>query len=290
MSGVLERLGDLGLGYRDPLDVIDWDAAEEGAPWLPPHLLSLAGLEVQRRMSRQQVVRLSQLELARLCAAGLWLEGLLISRVSAGGFVAARASEVRVMLQEVREEASHGLMFLEMIRRAGLQDVPLLGPTRRLTAVARRLHTGDAEFWAMVFIGEAVTDALAVRALRESRGKHSICPLARQVLALHHRDEARHIAAARALLDARVSAMGRLRRARFALLVRWLLRHFLRATLYPTRESMTAIGMADADAVVRAALACPRRRALAASLAAHPLAVLERGGLPARRAAGLDQA
>ena len=224
-------------------------------------------------------MRLSRLEFARLCAAGLWLEGLLISRVTASGFPAARAAEARIMLQEVREESGHGLMFLEMIRRAGFEDVPLLGPTRLLTAVAGRLHAVHAEFWAMVLIGESVTDALAVRALRESRDGHPICPVARQALELHHRDEARHIAAARAFIDARVSAMSRLRRVRFTLMLKWLLGQFLRATLYPTRESLLALGLTGVDAIMRDALACPHRRRLATSLAAHPLAVLERGPL-----------
>jgi hypothetical protein len=285
MSTLIERLGDHGARYRDPVATIRWHEADPAAPWLPPHLLSLAGLPVQQRMSRAQTLRLSQLEFARLCAAGLWLEGLLISRITADGFPAARAAEARVMLQEVREESGHGLMFLEMIRRAGLEDLPLLGPTRLLNAVARRLRTQDAEFWAMVLIGESVTDALALRALREARGENTLCPVARQVLALHHRDEARHIAAARAFIDARAARMGRLRRARFGLAVRWLLRHFLRATLYPTRESLAALGVDDPGAVLRAALACPRRRELANALAAHPLSVLRRG--PMALAAGV---
>lgn len=279
MTGRLERLGQHGARYTDPLEVIRWDRADPAACWLPPHLLSLAALEVQQRMTREETVRLSRLEFARLCAAGLWLEGLLISRVTADGFPSARAAEARIMLQEVREESGHGLMFLEMIRRAGFEDIPLLGPTRLLTGVAGRLRSRDAEFWAMVLIGESVTDALAVRAIRESRNGHPICPVARQVLELHHRDEARHIAAARTFIDTRVSGMGRLRRARFNLMLRWLLGQFLRATLYPTRASLVALGLSDVDAVIRASRACPQRRRLAASLAAHPLAVLERGPL-----------
>ena len=200
MSVRLERLQQHGTHYRDPLAAIRWDAADPAAHWLPPQLLSLAGLEVQQRMTFEETVRLSRLEFARLCAAGLWLEGLLISRVTAGGFPAARAAEARIMLQEVREESGHGLMFLEMIRRAGFEDVPLLGPTRLLTSVAGRLRATDAEFWAMVLIGESVTDALAVRAIRASRDGHPICPVACQVLELHHRDEARHIAAARTFI------------------------------------------------------------------------------------------
>ena len=68
----------------------------------------------------------------------------------------------------------------------------------------------------------------------------------------------------------------------------------LEAVLLFIRDEVArpAIGMHDAASVVRDALACPRRRRLAASLAAHPLSVLQRGPLPgaARRAADLDRA
>ena len=180
------------------------------------------------------------------------------------------------MLQEVREESGHGLMFLEMIDRAGLSGVRLLGPTRLLTWIAHRLAPDSAEFWAMVYVGESVTDTLAVRALREAKEGQPICPVAERVLTLHHRDEARHIAAARAFLEARVARMGWARRQLFALTFRFLLRHFLRATLYPTVASLRAVGVRDPKAAARAVLRCPDRARFAAKCAAPSLALLAR--------------
>ena len=136
MSNVLHRLGALGaLGarYRDPIADIDWDAGEPHLPWLPRSLVNFPAPMRSDPPCDEIATRLSQVEFARLCAAGLWLEGLLISRVTARGFPAADPDEARVMLQEVREESGHGLMFLEMIERTGLSGVHLLGPTRLLT-------------------------------------------------------------------------------------------------------------------------------------------------------------
>ena len=277
MSDLLDRLGSLGARYKDPLEAIDWTAADAGRLWLPRSLLSTVALTSRDDPSPDVLRRFSQVEFARLCAAGLWLEGLMIGRVASSDFLAASPSEARIVLQEVREEAGHSLMFLEMIDRAGLAGVSLLGPTRLLTWVAHRLNPNNAAFWAMVYIGESVTDSFAVKALKESGdGIDRICPVARQVLALHHRDEARHIAAARALLDARIPKMRAVDRSAFNGLVRFLLSRFLRATLYPTAASLATLGVPNPQATARAALRCPKRHALAMACAKPALELVSR--------------
>ena len=145
---------------------IDWTAANPERNWLPAELLSMTGLAQWKKLSVDQQRRLSQIEFARLCAAGLWLEGLLIGRTASAGYGKLGLEETRVVLQEVREEAGHGLMFLEMIERAGLAGVSLLGDTRLLSWVANRLNADSAAYWAMVYLGESVTDNFALRVLR----------------------------------------------------------------------------------------------------------------------------
>lgn len=280
MTDVLGRLSTLGVRYVDPMVAIDWKAADTTLPWLPLRMLSFAGLRVEGSATPDQSVRFSHIEFARLCAAGLWLEGLLISRVTSRGFPAECPVEARVMLQEVREESGHGLMFLEMIDRAALGGVKLLGATRLLSSVAHRLSPEDAAFWAMVFVGETVTDQYALRALHltgvnDGSADTRICPVARQVLALHHRDEARHIAAARALLGTRVRRLGPVGRGVFAATFRFLLRRFLHTILYPTVQSLAALGVADPQAAARAARRCPERSMLAQSCAAPALELLQ---------------
>jgi hypothetical protein len=131
----------------------------------------------------------------------------------------------------------------------------------------------------MIFVGETVTDTFALRALREADAGAPICPVAKQVLALHHRDEARHIAAARSLLGARMTAMGPIRRRLFAWKFGFLLRRFLRATLYPTAASLGAVGIANPEAAARAARDCPARARIAADCAAPALSLLVQRGL-----------
>ncbi len=278
MMSSLERLGKLGVRYRDPMHDIDWDSAVAASPWLPLNMLSLGGAET--KMSQDMLVRLSRIEYARLCAAGLWVEGLLISRISRVGYPAVEFDEARVILNEVREEAGHGLMFLEMIRRADLDRQPLLGATRFLSMVARLLPATSPEFWALVYVGESVTDTFAVKALQRSlENENEICPLARQVLSFHHRDEARHIAAARALLEKRIGGMSAVRKQAFAAGINLLLPRFVDATLYPTPASLAQLGIDDPDGIARAARACPERRKLVLSCSAPSLRFLSGFGL-----------
>jgi len=279
MTTALRRLGNAGAAYRDPLAAVDWQAADPDRPWLPLSMANLAGVVDGVPLSRELMIRFSRSEFARLCAAGLWLEGLLISRVTARGFLAHETDEARIMLQEVREESGHGLLFLEMIERAGLSGVRLLGSTALLTWVAHRLDSDDAAFWAMVFVGESVTDTFAVRALKDSEASDTLCPVARQVLALHHRDEARHIAAARVLLEQRVAHMTWLDRLVFARTLGFLLNRFLAATLFPTPASLRALGIPDPAAAARRARACPERRRIAAACAQPSLDLLACTGL-----------
>ena len=274
MSKTLSQLAELGAEYRDPIAVIDWSAADESRPWLPPEVLSLAGLPAQAAMDAAMLNRFSRVEFARLCAAGLWLEGLLISRVMKDGCLTTQPVEARIMLQEVREEAGHSLMFVEMVDRAGLGGVPLLGDIRLLSWIAHRLHPDSAEFWAMVYIGESVTDSFALAALRAD--SENICPLAREVLQFHHKDEARHIAAARTLLKTRIGAMSAPRRWLFRATLKFLLRRFLAATLYPTEASLRAMGIPDPAGAARAAAQSPERRVFAEDCALSATRFIER--------------
>lgn len=279
MTAPLAKLWPKGRMYRDPFAELDFAAADPNLPWLPDELLSLSALPADTHLDEVQRVRLSHVDFARLCAAGIWLEGLLVSRVTSRGLLGVPGDEARVMLEEVREEAGHSLMFLEMIDRAGLADVGLLGPTRLLSWIAHRLEPRDPELWAMVYIGESITNNFAARALHLASRGARVCPLALAVMKLHHREEGRHIAAARALLEARIARMGAARRRLFGLLLEVLLRRFVRATLYPTPASLAAIGIERPARVARAVRDCPERRRIAQACAAPAVALMARAGL-----------
>lgn len=281
MSSIFDRLTAAMPVYKDPLNEIDWRKADQDRPWLPESMISIAGLPVWKDLDRSQKLRVSQIEFARLCAAGLWLEGMMIHRVTHKGFVAADTTKTHIILQEVREECGHGLMFMRMIDRAGMSGQHLLGPTRLLTTAAKLLDPDRAGFWAMVYLGESITDTFAIKALRAA-SDDPICPLAREVMEWHHNDEARHIAAARALLSDKIDEMSAVDRFAFRLLTKYLLKRFLNATLFPSLQSLQAIQMPNAREVWRQAHDDINRRQLA-DACAEPAMTLIAQKFAARR-------
>lgn len=288
MSTIFDRLIAATPEYRDPLQEIDWNAADPDLPWLPEKMISIANTPLWQTLDDAQRLRVSRVEFARLCAAGLWLEGLLVHRVTHKGFVAADTKETHIVLQEVREETGHGLMFLKMIDKAGMGGKHLLGPTRLLTSVAKMLDPVGPGFWAMVYLGESITDNFAIMALRvTSEDGEEICPVARQVMKWHHNDEARHIAAAKAMLHDKLDTMSGVERAFLKAVVSLLVKRFLRATLFPSLPSLEALGLADPEGVWRAAHADADRHVLARACADPALTTLFKR-LGQERAAPVD--
>ena len=278
MNAILDRIAEHGRPYRDPIKAIQWTEADPKLPWLPKSLL--LGPDLLTYLDVEEFIKLSRAEFLRLCAAGLWLESLLINRVTESGMIGIDTAEARVMLQEVREEAGHSLMFLEMIDRAGYDNHPVLEGTKILTAVAKRLKVDSAEFWAMAYIGETVTDTFAMKALKHSQTEQApMCPVAEAVLAFHHREEARHIAAARQFLAGRMSGMSLQRRMIFSRVLRWLLNLFLDSTMYPSAESLRRAGLSNPITLARLIKNDPLRRKVAADCAVPAVTLLRRDGL-----------
>ena len=278
MSTVLDRVTEHGRPYQDPLTVINWEKANPSLPWLPRSLL--LSTEFFDSIDDDEFLKLSRAEFTRLCSAGLWLEGLLVNRVTETGLMGIETAEARVMLQEIREETGHSLMFLEMIDRAEQVSRPRLEGTKLLTLVAKRLRVEAAEFWAMAYIGETVTDTFAMKALKIAQTKNeAICPVAEQVLSFHHREEARHIAAARQFLTTRMAGMSQKRRWVFSQAVRWLLNLFLDATMYPSAESLTLAGLSAPATLAKQLRNDTTRRDVARTCAMPAVSLLRRDGL-----------
>ena len=76
----------------------------------------------------------------------------------------------------------------------------------------------------------------------------------------------------------------------FGATLKFLLRYFLNATLYPTPDSLAAAGFEDPTSIAGAARACPKRKKLALECAGPALALLQRDGLLSNSGAPLREA
>lgn len=268
MPLALQQLMGLGSTYVDPLSVVVWETANPALPWLPPRLQSIQGL------TQDRMLRASRLDMARLAAADLWLRGVVLRRLAQGDALAAPIDDARVVLSRIRDGAGHGLMFLEIIDRAGLSDMPLLHQRRALERSAARL--GMPALWPFLFAASTSIEALAERALAE---RQALCPVARQVLELYRREAAPHLGALRCHAEEAVSGVPRWRRPFLARRLSAAVERFLAAAFFPTAQGLAWVGVEDPENAARGSLRDPGRWSLARSCAVTARMELERMGV-----------
>lgn len=276
MTVALERLLAQGEVYVDPISVVVWEQADPERPWFPPHLMSVPGLP------RDAMLKLSRLDFARVALASVWLKGLTAAKLAESGLLARPTGDARQVLQELREDAGHALMFLRIAEMAGLSEHSIGVQVASLEGLARRLRADRPALWAWAYLGEAVTDALVTKALREG---DELCPVARQVMQLHHREQTRRMATCKAILTEKLKSTGWAYRKGVAMLLPVLLRRYLQVMLFPRAAALAAAGIPDAPAAARALWNDQGRRAFASSCAAAAVTTLRRTGLPIRAGA-----
>lgn len=202
---LLRQLSENSRGYRDPLAAIDWRALAAGGFWTPEPALSLYGLPEYETLPRRTREKLAQYEYANVLCAGLWLEAVFVQRMSRRLAPALARAEYEYALHEIREEAGHSLLFLQVLERGGLALPP--GAWRApafADFLARHATPAGALFWLATVIAEDVPDKFN-RYVRGYPGE--LNAVTRQVSALHAVDEARHLAAARSHLERATGAM-----------------------------------------------------------------------------------
>jgi hypothetical protein len=274
-----ERLSASSADYRDPLAQVAWESLDPELPWMPDEMVSLYGTPEWEGLTEQQRRYLGQCEFVAFLELGLWLESLFMQRI------AARASQgpahdladYTYQLHELREEAGHSLMFVEFIRRSGIP--PMASRTKRprmATAFARMAPFDSAGFWATILIGEAVPDQVNRVLYRDERLPGAV----RQVMAVHMREEARHIAFARRRVGERLDGMSALRRRALGALVRQVFRQFIDQCFYPPAAVYAQAGLERPRALARRARANPYRAQVVADCIGPTVGFLAERGLP----------
>ncbi len=276
---LLQQLSENSRQYRDPLAAIDWARLDADSFWLPESALSLYGLAAYEDLAPDVRRRLSQYEFINVMCAGLWLERVFMQRLSQRLSARLPRAEYRYFLHEMREEAGHSLMFLRAIEAAGL-EVPATAwrPPRVADWLARRAPAGGALFWAATVVAEDVPDKFN-RHLRATDGVH---PAVRDICTVHCIDEARHIAAARAQLEAALSALPRPVPALLSPLLRLLVRQYAQVFYLPPPQFYALSGLTHGERWRRMALRNPARQAFVRERLAPTLHLLEGCGFRLR--------
>lgn len=279
LPSLSDRLSASSADYRDPLAQVDWATLDPERPWMPEEMVSLYGLPEWDELSEGQRRHLGQCELVAFLELGLWLEALFMQRI------ARRASRgpgrdlagYTYQLHELREEAGHSLMFVELIRRSGIPPLASrVTRPRMANAFARLAPFDSAGFWATILIGEAVPDQMNRILSRDERLPDAV----RQVMAVHMREEARHIAYARSRVGERLAGLSPLRRRALATLVGQVLRQFIDQCFYPPAAVYAQVGLAHPRALARRARANPHRARVVRRCVGPTVDHLAHSGLP----------
>lgn len=239
---LLRQLSENSLRYRDPVAAIDWSRLDQADFWLPEAALSLCGLPEFDVLAPEVRRRLSQYEFINVMLAGLWLECVFMQRLSRRLSPRLPRPDYEYFLHEMREEAGHSLMFLRAIEAGGL-EVPAAAwqPPRIADWLARRAPAAGVLFWAATLIAEDVPDKFN----RHLRSVAGINPAVREICTVHCVDEARHIAAARAQLEAALLRLPRAAQHLLDPLVRLLLRQYAQVFYVPPARFYELSGLSQ---------------------------------------------
>jgi hypothetical protein len=245
--------------YRDPLDRVPWASVDLEGYWLPEQALSLYGIPGFESLPQERRWALSHYEFIHLLHAGLWSEALFMERL-VRSLRDQDQSHLVYHLHELREEAGHSLMFLELLRRCPLPLPESPFPDLRVLAwLGRRLPFDSPAFWMGVLIGEELPDRMN-RMVR--RHKESVSPVVHAMMTLHVIDEARHITHARDVLAGLIKDARAWRRAVLRPLLAWALREYVPTLYFPPPSVYVLAGLRPGGRWARLARENPERHAL----------------------------
>jgi hypothetical protein len=252
--------------YQDPLARIDWNGIDRECWWLPPQALSLAGIPEFEVLPLEARRRLSHYEYAHLLEIGLWLEALFVERLAR---LARRTGDFERRtryLQEIREEAGHSLMFVELIGRSGVKLPSMRGAGLRLAeTLGRWVPSGSAMFWAMVVIGEELPNRLT-RRLQRGVEDVTLSAVVYRMAQLHGQDEAAHAAYARARCEEATQGLSDWRRVLLSPILSRMLGAFATYLYFPPSTVYRCAGLPPGTAWRSLVLRNPARRLQVAAM------------------------
>jgi P-aminobenzoate N-oxygenase AurF len=264
--------------YLDPLSRVDWRGVDRDCWWLPPDALSLAGVPEFEALPLELRRRLSHYEYAHLLEAGLWLEAMFVERLARLASRSPDPGERARYLREIREEAGHSLMFLELMRRSGVA-MPLARRSglRAAETMGRFVPARSALFWAIVVIGEELPDRLNQR-LQQSIEEVTLSAVVYRMSRIHTRDEADHAAYARRRCEEAAASLRSWQRALLSPLLSGVGDAYARYIYFPPRSVYRCAGLFPPGLWRARALRNRVRRAQAGAMLKPTLRFLRRAG------------
>ena len=174
--------------FYDVYNAFDWPQTLEQGTWcMPPELISIYGTPTWDALDDTQRKQLSLYEICNLFSLVLQGERLLVQGLAHRLYGPSNNFEITEYLHHfLDEENKHMVMFTEFCRRY-VGKVYLY----KKIALPRKYEKGeeDVSFFIKALTVEEIGDYYNVLAAKDER----VHPIVREINALHHSDEARHI-------------------------------------------------------------------------------------------------
>lgn len=218
--------------YQDPVNRVNWLRLNLDDFWLPEEALSLYGVSEFMVLPTEQRKALSQFEYLHMMEANIWLEGLLMERLSRAALYARRnIALLKYHLNELREEAGHSLVFSEIVQRSGLPRVATrFHALRWFNWFARNTSMDSAAFWLTVLLGQEIPDRMN-RLIRQHN--NVVCPAIFDVATFHTVDEAQHISFSRRMVKAGIKELSPAKSFVLRFIMQRMLNEFVAAFYFP---------------------------------------------------------
>lgn len=198
LQEVAGRLSRISREHRyDVYELFDWPGAlPQDAYWMSPELTTCYGTQVWAGLDEAARIRLCRYEAVNFFSLNVHLIRDLIGEVADRIYTTRYPGLSEFFHDFIHEENEHAWFFAQFCQRYGGQ----LYPNRKLAGAAPSDDTvlRDVVVFGRILIAEELCDVYNARMAEDDR----LPPIARQINAVHHEDESRHIAFGRQIMRA----------------------------------------------------------------------------------------
>lgn len=273
LTGRLSRMAT--EDYYNPYRLFSWpDSLPGDMPWMSADLLSVYGTGLMRELDESGLVRLAKWESVNFYSVNVYGIRELLSEVTSRLYAPGFEEFTDFLHHFIGEENEHAWFFAEFCRRYGSRIYPLPG--------LKTLETADRDIenflvFAKILIFEEIVDYFNERMAEDT----SLPETVRMVNRVHHKDESRHIAFGRQLVELLHHRLQRnAATAQLASLEHYLKRYiaWCLQSLYNPAAYRDA-GLADPLETRRVLLASGARREVEQRFLRRPLSFLMKTGI-----------
>jgi P-aminobenzoate N-oxygenase AurF len=190
LDAVVSRLSERAVdGYYNPYQLFKWpDSIPEDAPWMSEELLSCYGTAIWKELSADERIRLSHWEAVNFYGLNVHLIRDLMLEVLRRIHTSRYPSVSEFFHHFLGEENEHMWFFAQFCNRYGHK----LYEDKRLPFEATEWsdpNVRDLVVFCRILVAEEIVDFLNTWMSKDG----NLPPIVRQINAIHHQDESRHI-------------------------------------------------------------------------------------------------